>query len=286
MVVLILLILWAAALTPLWLKRRRERQGQGSIETFHHQLRLLGRAGPKLVSPAHRLETAWSHSGVAPGETGYPALSSVPFVAGVGGMAGVARTHAAPVGAASSWPPRSRPSLVLLGAAPVDPDGAAANEADPPLVGLARSGGLAPLAREAGGSHGDAPQVGRAVVMAQRARAERRRQARRRRAHIVVGLACAAVLTGALGSIHALHVLWALSALAVLGVCGCVALAAYAEMLEAERRALRPIVPVQAPMPVRPPVAPGWGVSPLAARSGYPGAWDDPAPASRAMAGG
>lgn len=275
MAVVILLILWIGVLTPLWLKRRRERRGQSSIDTFHHQLHLLERTGPKLVPPAHRLQTAWSHTGLAPGESGYPALSSVPLVAGVAGEAGAGHGGAlhpgalqmgeAPGTAATPALPARRPSLVLLDGAPLEPAGS-----------TARAGG-APVELPPGGwGHG----------AAQRARLEHRRQARRRRRDIVLGLVCVAVLTAAVGSVHGLHALWALSVLAVLGVCGCVALAAYAELIEADRRALRPIVPAQVPVEGKPPVAPGWEMSPYAARAGYPGAWDEEMPASRAAAGG
>jgi hypothetical protein len=39
-------------------RRFREWQGVGSIDHFHHQLRLLEQAGPKRVAPAYRLHTA------------------------------------------------------------------------------------------------------------------------------------------------------------------------------------------------------------------------------------
>ena len=41
MVVLILVVLWVVVLTPLGVRRLRERQGQSSIESFHEQLHLL-----------------------------------------------------------------------------------------------------------------------------------------------------------------------------------------------------------------------------------------------------
>lgn len=57
MVLLILVLLWGAVLTPYFVRRWLDRRPAGSIESFHHQLHLLERTGPKLVSPAYRLET-------------------------------------------------------------------------------------------------------------------------------------------------------------------------------------------------------------------------------------
>src|SRR5580692_10713211 len=51
-------------LAPSVWRRFSERQGVGSIESFHHQLRLLEHAAPKTVAPAYRLHTALPGSGV------------------------------------------------------------------------------------------------------------------------------------------------------------------------------------------------------------------------------
>ena len=51
-------LLWVAVLAPSAWRRFGERQGVGSIDHFHHQLRLLEHAGPKTVAPAYRLYTA------------------------------------------------------------------------------------------------------------------------------------------------------------------------------------------------------------------------------------
>jgi len=56
LVVLILVLLWIAVLTPRVIRRFREASSHSSIESFHEQLHLLERAGPKLVRPAYRLE--------------------------------------------------------------------------------------------------------------------------------------------------------------------------------------------------------------------------------------
>ncbi|HAM01471.1 MAG TPA: hypothetical protein DCQ30_04495 [Acidimicrobiaceae bacterium] len=58
MVLLILAIVWAAVLGPSLLRRRSERSTD-SIGAFHRQLRVLERAGPTTVDPAHRLDTAY-----------------------------------------------------------------------------------------------------------------------------------------------------------------------------------------------------------------------------------
>ena len=55
MILLVLLaVLWIVVLAPGVLRRFGERQG-GSIDHFHHELRLLEHAGPKMVTPAYRL---------------------------------------------------------------------------------------------------------------------------------------------------------------------------------------------------------------------------------------
>jgi hypothetical protein len=54
-VLLILAIVWAAVLGPSLLRRRAERRSTDSIGAFHRHLRVLERAGPVTVDPAHRL---------------------------------------------------------------------------------------------------------------------------------------------------------------------------------------------------------------------------------------
>jgi hypothetical protein len=51
-------LLWVAVLAPSAWRRFGERQGVGSIDSFHHQLQTLEHAGPKTVAPAYRLHTA------------------------------------------------------------------------------------------------------------------------------------------------------------------------------------------------------------------------------------
>jgi hypothetical protein len=53
----LVVLLWVAILTPSAWRRFSERQGVGSIDHFHHQLQLLEHAGPKTVAPAYRLHT-------------------------------------------------------------------------------------------------------------------------------------------------------------------------------------------------------------------------------------
>ena len=56
-------LLWVAVLAPSAWRRFSERQGVGSIDHFHRQLRLLEHAGPKTVAPAYRLHTAMPGAG-------------------------------------------------------------------------------------------------------------------------------------------------------------------------------------------------------------------------------
>ena len=59
MILLVLVVLlWVAVLAPSAWRRFGERQGVGSIDSFHHQLQTLEHAGPKTVVPAYRLHTA------------------------------------------------------------------------------------------------------------------------------------------------------------------------------------------------------------------------------------
>jgi len=57
-VLLILVVVWAAVLGPSLLRRRVERRSGDSIGEFHQHLRVLRRTGPVLVPPAFRLTTA------------------------------------------------------------------------------------------------------------------------------------------------------------------------------------------------------------------------------------
>jgi hypothetical protein len=59
-------LLWVAVLAPSVWRRFSERSAVGSIDHFHHQLRLLEHAAPKTVAPAYRLHTAFPGTGVAP----------------------------------------------------------------------------------------------------------------------------------------------------------------------------------------------------------------------------
>jgi hypothetical protein len=58
-VLLILAIVWAAVLGPSLLRRTSERWSSDSVGAFHRQLRVLERAGPTTVDPAHRLNTSY-----------------------------------------------------------------------------------------------------------------------------------------------------------------------------------------------------------------------------------
>jgi hypothetical protein len=65
-------VLWVIVLAPSVWRRFGERQGVGSIESFHHQLQLLEHAGPKTVAPAYRLHTAVPGGTPAPEATPSP----------------------------------------------------------------------------------------------------------------------------------------------------------------------------------------------------------------------
>lgn len=76
-VLLILVVVWAAVLVPSLLRRRFDRRSGDSIGEFHQHLRVLRRTGPVLVPPAFRLNTSLPdastdrHTGdLAPGRRG------------------------------------------------------------------------------------------------------------------------------------------------------------------------------------------------------------------------
>ena len=254
MILLILVALWIVVLAPAFVKKWLDRRSTVSIDTFHQQLHLLERAGPKLVPPAYRLETAQSATGMAVGASGFPAVSSRP----------------------------SRPNLVLLqpvsegepggpGGGPVDEvvDGASGTHyrrvAPPP-----------PL------DEGPSRRLARAQVDA-----FRRHAVQRRRRDLLIGMAVTLVLSGLLGL--AVSLFWVVTVLAALALAGYVGLAAYAQLLEADRRAPGAPAggygrPVAAGAGGRAPGGrevdgPGGTVAPAAGRwmatVGYPGAWDD-----------
>ncbi len=78
MVVLILVFLWVAVLTPRLVRHFKEGRSNSSIESFHEQLHLLERTGPKLVEPAYRLDAV----GSGPGAGTYEALPGLALVDG------------------------------------------------------------------------------------------------------------------------------------------------------------------------------------------------------------
>jgi hypothetical protein len=57
-VLVVLVLVWAVVLGPSLLRRTADRQHKDSIGSFHRQLHVLGRTGPSLMAPAHRLETS------------------------------------------------------------------------------------------------------------------------------------------------------------------------------------------------------------------------------------
>ncbi|MGH9029693.1 MAG: hypothetical protein ACRDV4_08780, partial [Acidimicrobiales bacterium] len=66
-IVLVLVIVWLAVLAPMAVRYFREGRSKDSVESFHEQLHLLERAGPKLVAPAHTLDGA-DPEGTSPAE--------------------------------------------------------------------------------------------------------------------------------------------------------------------------------------------------------------------------
>lgn len=58
-VLVVLAMVWVAVLLPGLFRRTMGDRSAASIGSFHRQLRVLGRTGPAVVPPAHRLGTAF-----------------------------------------------------------------------------------------------------------------------------------------------------------------------------------------------------------------------------------
>ncbi len=195
--------LWIIVLAPGLLRRRSERHSVGSIDHFHHQLHLLERTGPKLVSPAYRLQSVAPATGVPVGSSGLPAVSSMP----------------------------GRPNLVLL--KPVGDQAAA----DPDEVVDDAEGGhylrVGPP---------EAPPVSQpsTINLADPERYRRQQQAKRRRDILLLTLGTT-VVTGLLGLVPSLHQLWIATIIAATGLLAYVGLLVYAANVAPPRPAPQPI---------------------------------------------
>lgn len=181
MILLVVAALWIVVLTPTLYKRWTERGAAGSIESFHRELRLLRRSGRRLAA-IRPIETATSRNGLAPNQSGYPAVSSTP----------------------------GRPSLVLLPPVTAVEEVAAMqgtqDVADayvlsaPSVVRPAPGQDRRSKARDGGRSRG---------------------RARRRRLVVTLGAVCVATAVGgAPRSLHLLWALTAVSALALVCMVG------------------------------------------------------------------
>jgi hypothetical protein len=208
MVVVILVVLWIVVLAPLYLKGRTARGSTTSIESFHHQLHLLERTGPKLVAPAYRLETA------------------VPAIA-----------VAAPVSTGSGLPlvsssPR-RPNLVLL--RPVDDRSAEGDD----IVDDGAGGHYRRVLPEPPPE--PEPQWVSETPGATRPGPDpyRRQLAQRRRRHTVTALVSLMVASALLGVPHDLHAMWIVTALSGLALLAYFALLAYAQNLMVQQSVAR-----------------------------------------------
>jgi hypothetical protein len=252
LVALLILIaaLWGVVLLPTLLKRRTEKRQVGSIDHFHHQLHLLERASPKIVSPAYRLETVEAQGAVGVGASGYPAISSMP----------------------------ERPNLVLL--RPVAPGEAADDEVVDDATGdhYQRVGppALGELPRRESEAVAEVERRQPHVADAEHARL---RETRRRRRDFVALLLGTMVFTALLGLVPSLHLLWAVTVMSALGLAAYVTVAAMAmrndvDVAAVRRTGVRP--PRRAPLPeTATAVVEADGGRRSLAAAGYPGAWDE-----------
>jgi hypothetical protein len=263
-ILLILGALWLVVLAPAFIKRWIDRRPAESIDSFHHQLHLLERTGPKLVAPAYRLETAEPSGGLSVGASGYPAVSSMP----------------------------RRPNLVLL-----RPVGESATGSGDEVIDEASGEHylrVAPIAVEeptsimglpgAVGYPGPAGPKGLATHSNRmRNDDERRLRARRRRGDILLGLVATGVFTAVIGIIPSLHALWFVSMAVGVALAGYLGLMMYATAMASELRPSRHAHGAHARGRAAAerrgaiPAAdhgPGEADQRLLATAGYPGAWD------------
>jgi hypothetical protein len=196
LILLILVGLWIVVLAPSAIKRLFDRRPTASIESFHQRLDLLQRTGPKIVSPAYRLQTAHSGTGLAPCESGFPAVSSMP----------------------------GRPNLVLL--PPVD------DEAVPEIVA---SFGPEGYEEEWVESYEEYPPVA-AEARRRGPDPFQRHRTRVRRRNVLALLAVNLLVTAPLGAMAGLHLLWIVTGISGLALAAYLSLVAYAKALTAQER--------------------------------------------------
>jgi hypothetical protein len=209
MVVVILVVLWIVVLAPLYLKGRTLRGSTTSIDSFHRQLHLLERTGPKLVVPAYRLETATpAPAGDAPGSaaTGLPVVSS-----------GI-----------------RRPNLVLL--RPVDDRSVEGDD----IVDDGAGGHYRRVLPEPAVEPAPTPMPETEGPVRAGPDPYRRQLARRRRRDTLTVLVSVLFLSGLLGLLLGVPGLWVLTGLAALALGAYGALVAYAQNLVVDHGSRRP----------------------------------------------
>lgn len=204
-VLLVLAILWAAVLVPGILKKRGERRSAASIDSFHRELHLLERTGPKIVSPAYRLETAEA-SEAAVGATGLPAITSRP----------------------------GRPKLVLVGRGTDEEEMVTAEAPAQAEAAAVQADAMEAAPDEATGRFREAEAARAAERRADR-EAYQRKQVLKRRRDIFLALVATFVLTGLLGMVHSLRLLWALTLVSAIALAGFVMLMSHARRVNMER---------------------------------------------------
>lgn len=207
-VLLILAIVWIVVLAPGLIKKWTERHSVESIDSFHYQLHLLERTGPKLMEPAYSLHK--------------PTASDMSRTVGGDGLStddrdvdqrSLQRTTLSGGGG----------NLVLL--RPLDEHDV--GEFDDAKVVDDEHGGRYARVGLCAVPDSNTNSVGRPDP-----EAFRRRRIRKRRRDLLLGIVATFFFTGALGFVHSLRVLWVLTALSAIALVAYVGLAAYAQSIE------------------------------------------------------
>ncbi|HEY3941933.1 MAG TPA: hypothetical protein VGL60_05560 [Acidimicrobiales bacterium] len=204
-ILVILAAVWVVVLAPTAWKKLTGRRSGGSIDSFHHELRLLEHTGPKLIPPAFRLETAYAGGPADRSHRRLPAVSSMP----------------------------GRAPLVLLEPnAVLEPPATTRSEVPAMSRGARSTSATTPQRRATAQTRRAGYQTPAQTAAADELLAgPRRRRARRRRLVAFAMLLVVVAGTGALGTERPYRLAWVVAGLGVIALLGLGALVGYARLV-------------------------------------------------------